>query len=116
MQMIESDEISSPNVPLTDRLINNFNRMWRANVSCSAPFNPEIQYPFFHLSTSPFWSLVKTDEHQGQQDYSSLKALRRDYSGAVIDDELFQMMTDPEAREEIRNLLRATYLEGNNED
>ena len=40
-----------------------------------------------------------------------MKALERDYSGAIIDVGLFRIMKDPISRNEIRTLLKSKYLD-----
>ena len=109
--MIETGELSSPYIQITNSLIANFKRVWSANVQTGSGYGPRIVYPFFHLSSSPFWELVKTASYQGQTEYSSLASLKRDYSGAIIDVDLFRLMKDPITRNEIRSLLKSIYLE-----
>ena len=113
IDMIEAGEINSPFIQITETLIANFKRVWGTNVPSCSRYVPRMAYPFFHLSSSPFWKLVKNTSYQGQNEYASLKALERDYSGAIIDTELFQMMKDPISRKEIKALLKSVYLEGN---
>lgn len=114
MDMIETGEISAPFIPITDGLLENFIRIWNTCVPPHCGFHPKMAYPFFHLSSSPFWELVKTSAYKGQNEYSSMKALERDFSGAIIDVGLFRMMKDPVGREELRVLLKSTYLNDSN--
>lgn len=111
IDMIEAGVISSPFIQITDSLKDNFKRVWNANVSSCLGYEPRLSYPFFHLSSSPFWALIKTTSYQGQAEYSSMTSLERDYSGAVIDVSLFRLMKDPTSRDEIRTLLKAAYLD-----
>jgi len=111
IEMIEAGEISSPYIQITAALKNNFKRVWNANVPNCLGYEPRISYPFFHLSTSSFWELVKTSSYQGQSEYSTVASLERDYSGAIIDVGLFRLMKDSIARDEIRTLLKGTYLD-----
>lgn len=111
IDMIETGEINSPFIQINDKLIENFRRVWHAHVSSHSGYEPRMAYPFFHLSSSPFWELVKTPSYQGKTEYSTIKALERDYSGAIIDVGLFRNMKDPISRKEIRTLLKSIYLD-----
>lgn len=113
IDMIEKGEISSPFIQISDGLIENFERVWQANVPIHSGYEPRIACPFFHLSSSPFWELVKTSNYQGQTAYSTIRALKRDYSGAIIDVGLFRMMKDPTSREELKCLLKSVYIDRN---
>lgn len=114
IDMIEAGEISSPFIQITDSLKDNFKRVWNANVSSRSGYEPRMSYPFFHLSSSPFWELIKTGSYQGQTEYSSMISLERDYSGAIIDVSLFRLMKDPTTRDEIRTLLKSVYIDNRN--
>ena len=92
MDMIETGEICSPFVQITDSLIENFSRVWITYVPSHSCYEKRIAYPFFHLASSPFWELVKAPSYKGQTEYSTTKALVRDFSGAIIDVGLFRMM------------------------
>lgn len=113
IDMIEAGEITSPYIQITDSLKDNFIRVWNANVPSCLGYEPRISYPFFHMSSSPFWELVKTASYQGQTEYSSTASLERDYSGAIIDVGLFRLMKDSTARVEIRTLLKSIYFDNN---
>lgn len=111
IDMIETGEINSPFIQITEDLIENFKRVWKLLVPSHSGYKPIITYPFFHLSSSPFWELVKTPSYQGQTGYSAIKALKRDYTGAIIDVGLFRLMKNPISRKEIRTLLKSIYLD-----
>lgn len=110
IDMIEAGEISSPYIQITDSFKDNFMRVWNVNVPGRSGYEPRLSYPFFHLSSSPFWELVKKTSYQGQTEYSSMAPLERDYSGAIIDVSLFRLMKNPIARDEIKMLLKSAYL------
>ena len=115
IDMVEAGEISSPFIQINDCLIENFKRVWKANVPSHLGYEPRLSYPFFHLSSSPFWQLIKTTSYQGQTEYSTIKALQRDYTGAIIDVGLFRMMKDSKSREELKLLLKSVYLVKNSQ-
>lgn len=110
IDLIERGFITTPFVPLSHELSQTFNRLWKELVPSSYPFSRRISYPFFHLNSSPFWNLVKTDSYVGQKEYSSLSTLKRDYSGAVIDDDLFRYLSDPTTASELKDFLKVLYL------
>lgn len=111
IDMIEAGKILSPYIQITDSLKNNFKRVWDANVARCSGYEPRISYPFFHLSSSPFWELIRTTSYKGQTEYTSMTSLERDYSGAIIDVGLFRLMKDSTSRDEIRTLLKSVYLD-----
>ena len=114
IDLIERGIITTPCIPLSEELQRNFKRMWKAYVPITSPFSCNFSYPFFHLSSSPFWILIKASTYIGQKDYSSVKPLKRDYVGTVIDTELFKYLSNPEQRDVLRELLIANYLSENN--
>lgn len=114
IDLIERGIITTPCIPLSEELQRNFKRMWKTYVPLTCPFTCKFSYPFFHLSSSPFWILIKASTYIGQKEYSSIKPLKRDYIGAVIDTELFQYLSNPGQRDELRELLIANYLVDNN--
>ena len=111
IDMIEDGEISSPFIQITDSLIENFRRVWNTYVPSHSGYEPRIAYPFFHLSSSPFWELVKAPSYHGQNEYSTVKTLARDYSGAIIDVGLFRLIKDSISRKEVRAILKSIYLD-----
>lgn len=113
IDMIETGEITYPYIQITDSLKDNFKRIWDANVSNRLGYEPRVSYPFFHLSSSPFWELVKTSSYQGRTEYSTIASLKNDYSGAIIDVGLFRLMKDLTTRNEIKTLLKSVYLNKN---
>lgn len=110
IDLIERGIITTPCIPLSEELQRNFKRMWKTYVPITSPFLCNFSYPFFHLSSSPFWILIKASTYIGQKEYSSVKPLKRDYVGTVIDTELFKYLSNPEQRDELRELLIANYL------
>lgn len=111
IDLIERDIICSPFVPLSEELIHAFNDVWKRHVPQSTPWTRKFSYPFFHMQSSPFWRLVKSRNYEGQKEYTSNRALRRDFSGAEIDGDLFGYLCDRQAREELKRLLAAAYLD-----
>lgn len=99
-----------------------FNDNAKRFFATSAVFKPEITKPFFHMQYEPFWQLVAAGGEdsslaaESASDYGkrrparSLKGLQRQYSYALIDPELFDLLKDEDARARFRVLLISTYL------
>lgn len=109
MDLIESNQIDSPFIPISETLQRIFRQNWKRYVSRSSGFNCALQYPFYHLSSSPFWHLRRTGDYV-ETAPTSMKALKKSYVGADIDQALFNLMRDPRTREELRAVLISTYL------
>lgn len=110
IDLIENGIIKDSFIPLSDELIRTFGNVWANNVSTINFTKSKFSYPFFHLQTSSFWELIQTSDYIGQNEYSSISALKRDFIGAKMDDELFHHLSYQEIRDEIRQLLHNTYL------
>lgn len=108
--MVEEGYVSEPFVPLSELLEYTFRVVWREHVPLCSPFACNMAYPFYHMQSSPFWRLVKAPGHTGQREYSTVAALRRDYTGAAIDGELLRLLQQPDSRDELRRQLRESYL------
>lgn len=59
LELIKSGEIDRPFIPLTKSLEKAFKATWNLYVKSSGSFKCALNYPFYHLSSSPFWTLVK---------------------------------------------------------
>ncbi|HAY39768.1 MAG TPA: HNH endonuclease [Desulfobacteraceae bacterium] len=64
------------------------------------------------MRTEPFWQLIPNEGYKDQAGLtvSSMVKLREIYSGTLIDEELFQLMCNPETREQLRAVLIKTYF------
>ena len=58
IDLIDFGVINSPEIPLSDVLIRAFDRNSRMFYSNRLFYKPQIQYPFFHMQSEPFWRLV----------------------------------------------------------
>ncbi len=69
-------------------------------------------YPFFHLHSDGFWELVPKPgvEASPGKVISSFTRMRELYLGACLDDELWGLLADPEARERLRAALISKYF------
>lgn len=71
-----------------------------------------MAYPFFYMQSEGFWELVPLPgcEEAIRQQISSMSRMRQVAAGARIDEELFLLMQDPEARKKLRLALIQTYF------
>ena len=139
LDLIEQGIITSNLIELSDALINRFKENTKAYLGNSIIFNPNIGYPFYHLTSEPFWKhlhkinlqIISAEEisqnHEGsvskvaesvvtfnsielEKPIYSIKGLRERYTGALIDKELFELLKNQDARAKLRTLLISRYL------
>ena len=110
--LIEEGVISTPLIPLDNRLNKAFSARWKQHVPIYSRFNCNLSYPFFHLASSSFWELIplKSPDRKIMKEYSSLTSLKKSFAGANIDEALFLFLSDSNSRQIIRNFLIANYL------
>ena len=109
IDLIESGVIDSAFIPISEDLERRFKMNWKRYVPRTSTFKCGMQYPFYHLSSSSFWHLRQTATGDGKAP-SSMTALKRNFVGAAIDEELFKVLQDETCRKELRNTLISTYL------
>lgn len=129
IDMIETKAICSPKIELTDELVRKFNHTWMKYVGNSTIFSPKVETPYFHMQYEPFWTLVEKNDSSARlvaeespiYKMSSLKkelpkggysltALRNKFEYAKIDDKLFELLQNADARAMLRVLLISTYF------
>jgi putative restriction endonuclease len=71
-----------------------------------------MAYPFPRLKTEGFWWLIPNPgyEHRIDMEFSSMTRLREVCAGAKMDEALFQLMCNPETREQLRAVLIHGYF------
>ena len=71
-----------------------------------------MAYPFSRLKTDGFWRRVPKPGYDQETEYNikSMPRLREVYHGAKMDNELFRLMCDLSAREQLRAVLINTYF------
>lgn len=123
MELIEEGKVLSNRIMLEKDLIAKFSWIWMRCVDDGSnrgkmmvadgleleivrkyPFKCSIANPFFHMQSEPFWRLVKSDAYVKRPDYS-VKGLQTCFEYAEIDEDLFSLFEDAEAREMFRNVL-----------
>lgn len=129
IDLIEEDFILTPFIDLTDELNDKFNEIWRRYLGTSSIFTPDICKPYFHMQHESFWRLVGNDEVvrgmvaepnpwvQAKKERKelpkgcySIVAMRRAFAYAEIDETLFQLLQNGDARAMLRVVLINTYL------
>ena len=91
-------------------LVDTFNGYWNNIIPLDS--KGIMSYPFYHMRSEPFWQLIPNEGYKDQSGLtiSSMVKLRDIYSGAKMDDQLFQFMCDRGTREQLRELLIETYF------
>ncbi len=109
LDLLDSGEISSNLVEITDDLTELFGRYWERVLPFGRPGN--LTLPFFHLQGDGCWRLLPRHENAriGSQ-ITSLTRLREEVIGARLDEELFDLMRSEENRDRLRSVLIETYF------
>lgn len=110
--LIKKGEIDSPFIPLTKSLEKAFELTWNDLVGSHSHFSCALNYPFQHMSSSPFWTLVKRPSYEFKKEYS-MSALKKNFAGAVIKEDLFQLIKDETSRIKMEQVLIQAYLRAN---
>ena len=128
IDLVEENEILAPRIELTDKLENKFNNVWNRYLGTSAIFTPDITKPFFHMQHERFWRLVEHEEANMMvaedspwiapkketkdlpQGSYSVKAMRNAFAYAEIDNSLFMLLQNNDARAMLRVILIKEYL------
>ena len=129
IDLIECEFIRYPQIELTDELVNKFNSIWRRYLGESSIFSPDISKPYFHMQHEPFWELVekydidtmlvaenepwsknKQEKKNLPSGRYSVKSMRNAFEFAKIDDTLFKLLQNADARAMLRVVLINEYL------
>lgn len=104
IDLIEMGVISTPLVESSDVLESQFKKNWGKYVADELPFNCQMNYPFYHLASSPFWKMVKSPKYEERKEYT-MGAVRKCFVGALLEEDLFRLMLTEEGRKELREVL-----------
>jgi len=128
IDLIEEGHIASPRIALTDTLIDRFMALWNRYLGHSAIFNADITKPFFHMQHEDFWWLVEKEsdammaadgvpflqrnkeKKELPRGCYSVRAMREAFAYAEIDEDLFALLQNMDARAMLRVVLINTYL------
>ena len=117
MDLVESGEITSPEIVLTEKLEETFNVEWNKYIGSPLVFKCKIAIPFWHMQNEPFYSLF-LNSVEYLSDYSHPYSVKRlmEETYAELDQDFFLLMQDRKPRSEFRNVLVTTYLQGLHSD
>jgi putative restriction endonuclease len=110
MDLIAQGSITQNFIEPSFELLDTFNTYWNNIMPLGS--KTSMAYPFPRLKTDGFWHLVSNPrcENQININFSSMTKLREVCAGARMDEELFQLMFNPETREQLRIALIETYF------
>ena len=111
MDLVEAGIITSPRIEMTEALEGTFAKVWKRYIGTSIIFTPKVATPFWHLQNEPFYRLYMNNGRliNGGTGRYSIPWLREN-TYAMLDDKLFHLMQDENARAELRVTLVSTYL------
>ena len=123
IDLVERGIITDNHIELSDVLVKTFKANAKKFYANSPIFTPEITKPYFHMQHEPFWRLVtssdcivtslaaeNTSKYGKSKPTYSIKGLRKQFRYAEIDNELFKLLKDEDARARLRVILISTYL------
>lgn len=125
MRLVGRGVVCSPEIELTDELVDEFKSVWTEKLPATCPFSCSIGQPFYHMQHEPFWRLLEHDESYSMVAeelglYSnqtkdmpssySVNAIRRKFRCAIIERNLYETITDADNRQALEDLLTAKYL------
>lgn len=110
IDLVTQGLLNENNITVSEPLINTFKRYW--SVLSSDRFE-EINFtiPFFHLKnkTPKFWHVKFSEQYTGGRPYN-IDSLKRDVEKAKIDDELFDLLRDSNAKKELIDILISAWF------
>lgn len=101
-------------ITISDELINTFNKY----LSVLSPHSSEkvsFAIAFFHLNKKkpPFWYLKFNEQYEGKRG-QSINTLKRNVDSAKLDEELFNLLQDSNARKELIDVLLSVWFSSTN--
>lgn len=105
---IEIGWIKSPNITLSQDLIDTFFRYWKRMMGDDR--NTTIALPFFHMKSEPFWELQYNGGMKPYKNSPSLGGLLERVAYAKLNDDLFAMLNIPEEKQQIIETILQTYF------
>ena len=111
IDLIEQNKITDCRIVLNDNLVKQFRDNTSILLNDSILFQPKVNYPYYHMRSEPFWKLVShSDEPIEEIGNYSITNLRKHIAYARIDNELFELIKEPEAKIKLRVALISEYL------
>lgn len=111
IDLVERGIITDCRIPLSDELVRQFKQNTSKFLGYSIMFRPTANYPYFHMRSESFWQLVTNPNCSIDKIINySLSNLRRNIAYARIDEELFEILKNQNARAKLRVILISTYI------
>lgn len=112
IDLVERGVITDCRIPLSDELIRQFKRNTSVFLGESKLFQPVASYPYYHMKSEPFWQLVANPNCQIDKISNySVQNLRTNIAYARMEQELFDLLQNPNVRAKLRVTLIAKYLD-----
>ena len=70
MDLVESGEITSPEIVLTEKLEETFSVEWNKYIGSPLVFKCKIAIPFWHMQNEPFYSAYSAQRVPGVAEYT----------------------------------------------
>jgi putative restriction endonuclease len=110
IDLIAQGLLKENNITISDELINTFKKYW--SVLSTEPFKPvNFAIPFFHLKNKvpKFWHVNFSERYTGGR-AQTINTLRRDVDRAELDGELYHLLQDRDARQELIDILISAWF------
>ena len=112
IDLVERGVITDCRIPLSDELIRQFKRNTSVFLGESKLFQPVASYPYYHMKSELFWQLVANPNCQIDKISNySVQNLRTNIAYARMEQELFDLLQNPNVRAKLRVTLIAKYLD-----
>lgn len=111
MDLFAQGEITENFIEPSFDLVDTFNTYWASIMPLGTKGN--MAYPFPRLQNDESWQLIPNPGYEGKiyiESIFSMVKLRKVCAGAKFDDELYQLISQPETREQLRTTIINTYF------
>ena len=110
IDLITQGLLNENNITVSEQLIDTFKRYWSV-LSYEGFEEIDFAIPFFHLKNKKpkFWHVKFSEQYTGGRP-QTINSLRRDVERAKIDDELFDLLRDYNAKQELIDILISAWF------
>ena len=113
IDLIAQGLIKENKITISDELTNTFDKYWSV-LNPNPLTKGNLAIAFFHLKPNKsqllkFWYVTFSEQYQGGRP-STIDSLKRDVDSAQLDDELFNLLQDTNARQELIDKLISTWF------
>lgn len=113
IDLITRGIISDNQIPVSQELIQTFNRYW--SILGSKSYKGGLHYPFFHLQSDGFWNLEFKPESNRLRPKTTNK-LKENIACAYLDEELFNFLQDESSKQELIDSLVTAFFQEQQEE